>query len=83
MKNSRRLWQVALVALVVSSCLLLRADPKRGTDQNSPVSGGLPPTPNAGGWYTPDQAAKGAKSYQKTCANCHGPSYRALPALRW
>jgi len=83
MRNSRRLLQVALVALVVSSFLLLRADPKRGTDRNSPVSGGLPPTPNAGGWYTPDQAAKGAKSYQKACANCHGPKLQgaAGPAL--
>ena len=24
------------------------------------------------GWYTPEQAANGARSYQKICASCHG-----------
>jgi mono/diheme cytochrome c family protein len=28
--------------------------------------------PNSAGWYTPAQAANGAKAYQKTCASCHG-----------
>jgi mono/diheme cytochrome c family protein len=77
MRNSRRLFQVALLALVVSSFLHVRADPKHGGDANfdavAPVSGELPPTPNSTGWYTPEQAARGAKSYQKACANCHGP----------
>ncbi|HTS58251.1 MAG TPA: c-type cytochrome [Terriglobales bacterium] len=87
MKNSRRLFQVVLVTLVVSSFLLVRADPKRGGDANlaagARVSGGLPPTSNSAGWYTPEQAAKGAKSYQKACANCHGPKLQggAGPAL--
>lgn len=27
---------------------------------------------NSDGWYTPQQAAAGAKAYRKTCANCHG-----------
>jgi mono/diheme cytochrome c family protein len=86
-KNSRRLFQLVLVALVVSSFLPVRADPKRGGDANfgagAPVSGGPPPTPNSAGWYTPEQATKGAKSYQKACANCHGPKLQggAGPAL--
>jgi cytochrome c len=25
------------------------------------------------GWYTTEQAASGAKAYQKACAGCHGP----------
>jgi len=87
MKNPRRLFQVALLALVVSSFLRVRADPKHGADANfglgAPVNGSLAPTPDSPGWYTPEQAARGAKSYQKACASCHGPKLQggAGPAL--
>jgi mono/diheme cytochrome c family protein len=35
------------------------------------------------GWYTPGQAANGAKAYQKACASCHGPKLHGgmAPAL--
>jgi cytochrome c len=35
------------------------------------------------GWYTPGQAANGAKAYQKACAGCHGPKLHGgmAPAL--
>lgn len=35
------------------------------------------------GWYTPGQAANGAKAYQKACAGCHGPKLQGgmAPAL--
>ena len=35
------------------------------------------------GWYTPGQAANGAKAYQKACAGCHGPKQQGgmAPAL--
>jgi mono/diheme cytochrome c family protein len=29
-------------------------------------------TSGSGGWYISQQAAAGAKAYQKTCASCHG-----------
>jgi mono/diheme cytochrome c family protein len=75
MKNSRRLFQTAILAVVLSSFFHIRADAKHGGDANlgtgRPVFG--EPPPNSPGWYTPEQAANGAKSYQKTCATCHGP----------
>jgi cytochrome c len=35
------------------------------------------------GWYTPGQAANGAKAYQKACASCHGAKLQGgmAPAL--
>ena len=88
MKNSIRLFQVATLALLFSSFLLVRADANRSLlDTNFgagiAVSGGLLPPENSDGWYTREQAASGAKSYQKTCANCHGAKLQggAGPAL--
>jgi mono/diheme cytochrome c family protein len=39
--------------------------------------------PESSGWYTPEQAASGAKAYQKTCASCHGANLEGAmgPAL--
>jgi mono/diheme cytochrome c family protein len=74
MKYFLKLSPAAILALVLSSFWQVRADSSHGVDTNfqarAPVSGG--PPPNSGGWYTPEQAANGAKSYQKTCAGCHG-----------
>ena len=86
-EDSRRLVQVALIALIVSWFLLVRADPKHSGDANPgagvAVSGELAPAGDSTGWYTLEQAAKGAKGYQKACANCHGPKLQggAGPAL--
>lgn len=38
----------------------------------SPDLTGTPAPPQANGWYTSAQATSGAKTYQKTCAGCHG-----------
>jgi mono/diheme cytochrome c family protein len=88
MKYPMRLFQVAMLALLLSSFLPVRADANRSILDMSfragvAVSGGLPQTPNSAGWYTPEQAANGAKSYQKACANCHGSKLQggAGPAL--
>jgi mono/diheme cytochrome c family protein len=73
-KYGLKLFSVAIFAFVSSSFWQVRADSKHGIDANfragARVSGG--PSPNSGGWYTPEQAANGAQSYQKTCARCHG-----------
>jgi mono/diheme cytochrome c family protein len=39
--------------------------------------------PDSSGWYTTEQAASGAKAYQKTCASCHGAKLEGAmgPAL--
>jgi mono/diheme cytochrome c family protein len=69
-----KLFPVTTLALVFSSFWQVGADSKYGVDTNfrarAPVSEG--PPPNSAGWYTPEQAANGARSYQKTCARCHG-----------
>jgi mono/diheme cytochrome c family protein len=74
MDHFLKLFPVAIFVLVFSSFWQVRGDSKRGVATNflegATVPGKLPP--NSAGWYTPEQAANGAKSYQKTCASCHG-----------
>jgi mono/diheme cytochrome c family protein len=69
-----KLFPVAILALLFSSFWPVGADSKHSVDTNfrarAPVSWGAPA--NSAGWYTPEQAASGAKSYQKACASCHG-----------
>jgi mono/diheme cytochrome c family protein len=85
MKYFLKLFPVAMLALVFSSFWQVRANPRHGVDTNfragALVSGGL--APNSAGWYTPEQAANGAKSYQKNCASCHGARLQggSAPAL--
>lgn len=40
--------------------------------QNTSPSNSATATSNSAGWYTSEQAIRGAKTYQKTCARCHG-----------
>jgi hypothetical protein len=40
--------------------------------QNTLQSSSAAATSDSAGWYTSEQATKGAKTYQKTCARCHG-----------
>jgi mono/diheme cytochrome c family protein len=44
------------------------------------ATGAMPPT---SGWYTSAQAVRGAKSYKKACASCHGANLQGgmAPAL--
>jgi S-disulfanyl-L-cysteine oxidoreductase SoxD len=39
---------------------------------NCSAFAGVTAMPQSKGWYTPAQAANGAKSYKKACAGCHG-----------
>lgn len=88
MKKSLSLFQVVALVLLFASFLPIRADAKPDVlDANFAAavaaSGGLPVPSNSAGWYTPEQAANGAKSYQKACASCHGSKLEggAGPAL--
>jgi mono/diheme cytochrome c family protein len=44
----------------------------RNSGASSPTSSGVTEPLDPIGWYTPAQAASGAKRYQKICASCHG-----------
>jgi len=76
--NYVRIFQLSVRVVVFSFCLS-----GHGVASNFPVTGGGPARPDPTGWYTATQATSGAKSYQKSCASCHGAKLQGgmAPAL--
>jgi len=60
--DMRSVGQAAAVAISVLTATLAMAQ------------GGPPPAPSPDGLYTPEQAVRGASTYQQKCSVCHGPS---------
>jgi mono/diheme cytochrome c family protein len=65
-------WSTAVLAFLF--CLHFYAFTLFGPNHGANRSAFAPATamPQSKGWYTPAQAANGAKSYKNACAGCHG-----------